>query len=94
MVDIVENDAVDLSKDYQLKKVDFFLQSFVKERDLKLFESMLRNKHYDASCRLIINTEEVVINFKTKISALVNDKVITVKGSSIPKSCILEVYFE
>lgn len=94
MVDIKENVAVDLSKEYQLKNVDFFLHSFLKERDLKLFESMLRNKHYDASCRLLINTEERVINFKTKISALVNDKVITVKGSSIPKSCILDVCFE
>ena len=94
IVNISEYANMELEKDYQLKTVEFFLTTFTKERDLKIFESMLRNKSYDATCNLLINTEEIIIKLKTKIAALVNDKVITVKGSSIPKNCILDVNFE
>lgn len=94
VVDVKEYAGMDLNKDYQLKAVDFFLTALLKERDHKLFQSMLRNKHYDANCNLLINTAESVLKIKTKIHALVNDKIITVQGSSIPKYCILDVNFE
>ena len=94
VVDLKEYAGMDLDKDYQLKAVEFFLTALVKERDQKIFQSMLRNKHYDATCNILVNTAESVLKIKTKIHALVNDKIITVQGSSIPKYCILDVNFE
>lgn len=94
IVDVKENSAIEFDKLYQLKAVDFFLTTLIKERDLKLFESMLRNKHYNASCSILINTEQSIIKVTTKIAGLINDKVITSKGSAIPKYCILDVRYE
>ena len=66
IVNISEYANMELEKNYQLKTVEFFLTTFSKERDLKIFESMLRNKSYDATCNLLINTEEIIIKLNQK----------------------------